>query len=157
MRLSASRILTRSASKMTMGYIRSSARDCQSRTSSSTASVTRLIRSGQTGGIEPDNLVVDPVDPGLAFFDQLRLKTAIAVARHGDWHLAVLTLQPLCGRAIAPVGLPHGRVLAILVAQMRSQLGTQHPLHELDLEFLHQPGIAEQILRPLTALQQLVQ
>ena len=34
--------------KMTMGYIRSSARDCHSRTSSSTTSVTRLIRSGDT-------------------------------------------------------------------------------------------------------------
>jgi hypothetical protein len=47
-RLSASRIFTRKASKITMGYIRSSARCCQSRTSSSTASVTRLIRSGET-------------------------------------------------------------------------------------------------------------
>jgi hypothetical protein len=34
--------------KMTMGYIRSSARDCHSRTSSSTASLTRLIKSGET-------------------------------------------------------------------------------------------------------------
>ena len=47
-RLSASRIFTRSASKITIGYIRSSARPCHSRTSSRTASVTRLIRSGET-------------------------------------------------------------------------------------------------------------
>ena len=47
-RLSASQIFTRSASKMTMGYVRSSARVCHSRTSLSTASVTRLIRSGET-------------------------------------------------------------------------------------------------------------
>ncbi len=47
-RLSASRSFTRSASKITIGYIRSSARLCHSRTSSRTASVTRLIRSGET-------------------------------------------------------------------------------------------------------------
>ena len=45
--LSASLIFTRKASKITIGYIRSKARDCHSRTSSSTA-LTRLIRSGDT-------------------------------------------------------------------------------------------------------------
>ena len=45
-RLSASRIFTRKASNSTIGYIRSTALLCHSRTSSSTASVTRLIRSG---------------------------------------------------------------------------------------------------------------
>ena len=44
MRLSASRILTLSASKITIGYMRSGARPCHSRISSGTASVTRLIR-----------------------------------------------------------------------------------------------------------------
>ena len=42
------RILTRSASKNTSGYTASSGRPCQAATSSSTASVTRLTRSGET-------------------------------------------------------------------------------------------------------------
>jgi hypothetical protein len=43
-----SRILTRSASKNTTGYSGSSRRACQALTSAATASVTVLIRSGDT-------------------------------------------------------------------------------------------------------------
>ncbi len=111
----------------------------------------------QSSGIQTDDLVIHAIDPGLALLHQFRLETAIPVTRHGDRHLPVLTLQPLGRRAVAPIGLSQRGVLAILVAQMRSQFGTQHPLHEPDLELLHQPGIAKQILRPLAALQQLVQ
>jgi hypothetical protein len=114
--------------------------------------VSFLIRSVKT-----DGLVVEPVNPGLTFLHQLGLETAVPVARHGDRHLAVLPLQPLGRGAIATVGLSCGRVLALLIAQMRGQLGPQHPLHEPDLQLFHQPGIAKQILRPLAALQQLVQ
>src|SRR6056297_1167392 len=45
----------------------------------------------------------------------------------------------------------------MLGAKMRGQLGTQHPFHQPDLELLHQPGIAKQILRSLAALQKFVQ
>ncbi|SLN71080.1 hypothetical protein MAA5396_03915 [Marinovum algicola] len=40
---------------------------------------------------------------------------------------------------------------------MRRQLGAEHPLHELDLQLFHQPGLAEQVLRALYAIQQFVQ
>ena len=40
---------------------------------------------------------------------------------------------------------------------MRGQLRAQHPLHELDLQLFHQPGIAEQIFRTLNPLQEFVQ
>ncbi len=43
-----SRILTRKASRNTSGYAYSSGRACQAATSSSTASATVLIRSGET-------------------------------------------------------------------------------------------------------------
>ena len=46
--VASSRILTRSASKNTTGYIGSSGRLCQAVTSATTASVTVLIRSGET-------------------------------------------------------------------------------------------------------------
>jgi len=40
---------------------------------------------------------------------------------------------------------------------MGRQFGPQHPLHQLDLELFHQPGVAKQILGPLAALQKFVQ
>tara|TARA_R110002072_G_scaffold284057_1_gene447960 strand:- start:46 stop:168 length:123 start_codon:yes stop_codon:yes gene_type:complete len=40
---------------------------------------------------------------------------------------------------------------------VRRQFSPEHPFHQLYPELFHQPGIAEQILRPLAALQQLVQ
>jgi hypothetical protein len=42
-------------------------------------------------------------------------------------------------------------------AQMRGKFGTEHPLHQTDLQLLHQPGVTRQILRSLAAFQQLVQ
>jgi len=36
----------------------------------------------QPGGIEPDDLVIHPVDPGLAFLHQFRLEAAVAVTGH---------------------------------------------------------------------------
>ena len=58
---------------------------------------------------------------------------------------------------MAPIGLAWRRVLAVLIAQVRAQFRPQHPLHQFDLELFHQPGIAKQIFRPLTALQKFVQ
>ena len=179
MRLSASRTFTRSASKITIGYMRSGARDCHSGTTSGTASVTRLIRcpagycavmperkagpdlqpmdilkrgaditDRETGSVKTDDLVIHAVDPGLALLDQFRLETAVPVAGHQNRHFAVVALQPLVGRAIAPVGLARGRILAVLIARMCGQLSPGHPLHQPDLELFHQPSIARQIAAP---------
>jgi len=38
----------------------------------------------QPGGVEPDDLVVDPIDPGLALLHQFRLEAAVPVT--GDRH-----------------------------------------------------------------------
>ena len=111
----------------------------------------------QPGGIEPDDLVIHAIDAGLAFLHQLRLKAAVAVAGHSHRQFAVLALQDLSRRAVAPVRLARRCFLAFLIAQMRGQLRAQHPLHEPDLQLLHQPGIAEQILRALNTLQQFIQ
>ena len=43
----------------------------------------------QPGGVEPDDLVVHPVDPGLALLHQFGLETAVAVKRHRQ-----LAIQP---------------------------------------------------------------
>ena len=49
----------------------------------------------QPGGIEPDDLVIHPVDPGLAFLHQFRLEAAVAVTGHSHRQFAVLALQNL--------------------------------------------------------------
>ena len=69
----------------------------------------------------------------------------------------IISSQTLRRCPVAPIGLAGRRVLAIIIAQMRRQLSAQHPFHQLDLELFHQPVIAEQIFRPLAALQQFVQ
>ena len=111
----------------------------------------------QAMGARPDDLVVDPIDPGLALLDRGRLEAAVAVTRNQKGHLAILALQTLAGRPVAPVALARRRLMPHLVAQVSRQLRTQHPLHQPDLQLLHQPGLAKQILRPLAAPQQLVQ
>ena len=100
-----------------------------------------------------DDLVVHPVDPGLALLHQFGLEAAVAVAGHRHRHLSVLSLQHLGRGAVPAVALSRWNLLALFIAQMRGQLGAQHPLHELDLQLFHQPGLAEQVLRALNALQ----
>jgi hypothetical protein len=43
-----------------------------------------------------------------------------------------------------------------IIAKVRRQFGPKHPAHPSDLQFLHQPGIAKQIVRVLNAAQQRV-
>jgi len=111
----------------------------------------------QPSGVEPNDLVVHPVDPGLALLHQLRLEAAVPVPRDRHWQFPVLPLQHLGRCAVAAIGLARRRVLALFIAQMRGQLRTQHPFHELDLQLFHQPGVAKQIFRALNPLQQFVQ
>ena len=111
----------------------------------------------QASRIEPDDLVIHPIDPGLAFLDQLRLETAITVIRDVNWHGSVIALQHLACRPIAPVGLLVGRLTMRFIAQMLGQFRAQHPLHKTDLQFFHQAFVAQQIFGPLNAAKQLVQ
>ena len=100
-----------------------------------------------------DDLVVDPVDPGLTLLHQFGLKAAVAVAGHRHRHLTVLALQHLGRGAVPAVALTRRGLLALLVAEVRGQFRAQHTFHELDLQLFHQPGLAEQVLRALHALQ----
>ncbi len=106
---------------------------------------------------ERDDLLVQPVDPGLALGDQAGLEAALPVARSLDLERAVLALHGLAAHAVAPVRLHERRLLPVLVAQVLGQLGAQHPLHQRLPEILHQPAVAQLVLRPLAALQQLIQ
>jgi len=80
-----------------------------------------------------------------------------AVPRDRHRQFPVLAFQHLGRRAVAAIALSRRCVIAFFIAKMRSQLRAQHPLHELDLQLFHQPGIAEQIFRALNPLQEFVQ
>jgi hypothetical protein len=107
--------------------------------------------------VERDDLVVEPVEPRLALGNQARLEAALPVARHRDLQQALLDPQRLAAHAVAPVRLHGRRLLPVLVAEMLGQLGPEHALHQRRLQVPHQPAVAQQILRPLAALQKLVQ
>jgi hypothetical protein len=107
--------------------------------------------------VKRDDLVVEPVEPRLALGDQPRLEAALPVARHRDLEQAVLAPQRLAAHAVPSVGLHRRRLLPVLVAEMLGQFGPQHALHQRRLQVPHQPAVAQQILRPLAALQELVQ
>jgi len=95
------------------------------------------ITGRQPCGVEADNLVVHPVDPGLALLNQLRLKTAVTVARHFNGQSTIVALQRLACCAVTAIGL-FGRWLSIrLIAKVIGQLRAQHSLHQADLQFLH--------------------
>ncbi len=47
----------------------------------------------QTGCVEADNLIIHPINPGLALLHQFGREAAAPAARHGDRQLAVLALQ----------------------------------------------------------------
>jgi hypothetical protein len=51
---------------------------------------------------EGDDLLIEPVDPGLALGNQTRVEAAIPVARHLDLERAVLALRG--GRLVAAAG-----------------------------------------------------
>lgn len=110
----------------------------------------------QTGSVEPDDLVIHPVDPGLALLHQFGLEAAVTVAGHGHRQFAVLALQHLRRRVIAPVRLAGRHILAFFIAQMRRQFGPQHSLHQPGPQLIHQTGIAEQVLGASDALQQFI-
>ena len=98
-------------------------------------------------GVEAQNLIVEPVEPGLAFRDQLRLKAPRPVARNRNSNLALLRQKRLRTCPIAAVAAsPAGRV-ALLVAQMLRQLGAECPLDQRFLQLLEKPVFAGQILR----------
>lgn len=105
------------------------------------------VADGQPGGAEANDLVIHPVDPGLALLHKFRLKTAIPVALHRNRHFAVLALQALVGSAIALVHWVRRGVLALFIAKVRRHLAAEHPLHQLDLEVFQQPGVAKQVFR----------
>ena len=63
-----------------------------------------------------DDRVIRPSDPGLTLLDQLRLKAALLVARHGQWHHAVKAPYPLRCNSVSADALFGWRLRTCLMA-----------------------------------------
>src|SRR6056297_1612296 len=101
--------------------------------------------------------LIEPVDPGLALCDRLRLEAALPAPRNGDLERAVRALHGLAADTVPAARLHRRGLLAALATQVLGQLGARHPLHQRLLVPPHQTALAEPALRPFAALQQLVQ
>lgn len=82
----------------------------------------------QTGGIEPDDLVIDPVEPGLTLPHPLRFEAAVRVARRRQRLLAIRTLHSPGRGPVPAVGLSGRRLRACHIAKMRGPCGPEHAL-----------------------------
>ena len=106
--------------------------------------------------VKAQNLVIEAIEAGLVFTDQLRLEAAGAVARDGDLDLAILGQNRLrTGPVTAVTAAATGRV-ALLVAQVPSQLGAQRALDQGLLQPLEKAIVASQVFRLLIVSKQLI-
>src|SRR3974377_1448922 len=92
-----------------------------------------------TPGVEAQNLVVEPIEPRLAFRDKAGLETPAAIAGDRNLDLAVIGQQRLRTRAVAAVAASPAGWVALLVAQMLRQLGAERPPAQPPLYFLENP------------------
>ena len=79
----------------------------------------------QASGIKADYPIVEPVEPGLPFGDDLRLEAAVAVARHRDLDRPVIADHGLARISVAAVAAAAAGRFALLVSQMLAQLGAE--------------------------------
>jgi hypothetical protein len=110
----------------------------------------------QAAGIEADDPIVEPVQPGLPLGHNLRFEAAVAVTRHRDLDRAVVADHRLARISVAAVAAAAAGRVAFLIAEMLAQLGTQRSLQQAFLQLPEQPVLAEQIRRRAIALQQLL-
>ena len=95
--------------------------------------------------VQRDDHLVEPAGPPGALGDQARLERAGPVPWGRQSHVADLGGQRLGRRAVAGVGAPPARRVALLVAEMLGQLGRQAPLeHRLD-HLGQKPALAGQL------------
>ena len=88
------------------------------------------VARGQSTRIQREDLVVKPLKAPLTLLDDLRIKTAVAIARRVDPHASVLSDQRLGTRAVARVPRAARRLGMRLIAHMVSQLDLHRALHQ---------------------------
>lgn len=85
-------------------------------------------RRATPGGIEPNDPVVDAIDPGLAFLHQFGLETAVPITGHRKRRRAIGALHLLGHNPVPAVGLTGRRLRASFMAQMwRDHYNTAQP------------------------------
>jgi hypothetical protein len=81
-------------------------------------------------GVHAQNLVIEAIEPRLAFGDQLRLKAARAVARDRDIDFAIFGQDRFRTRSVAAVAAAAPGRVALRVAEMLGQLSTESTLDQ---------------------------
>jgi hypothetical protein len=99
-----------------------------------------------TPGVHGDNFLIQGAQHRLMLLDHRRLKFGIAVPGHLDTYGAVIAFQSFGAGAIAAVAGPLSRRRVLLITQMFSQFGVQHPLDSLLDELLYGPIFTQQVI-----------
>ena len=120
------------------------------------AQVRLDVAHGHAAGVEPEDLLVQPGQPGLALAHELGVEAALAVARRLDLDRPELGLDRLGSRAVAVVAGPAGRRLARRKAEMLGQLGAQRGLDHPARELREQPTRTGDLVR-IQALERVLQ
>src|SRR3954469_9219090 len=118
--------------------------------------VTLNFAHSHAAGVEAQNLVIEAVEVGLAFGNQLRLERPGAVARNRNLDLAVLGQDGLRAGAVTAVAASAAGRIALLIAEMFGQFRPERPLDQRLLELLEQPIVAGQVFRLLIVSKQLI-
>src|SRR4051794_16241055 len=97
--------------------------------------------------VETENLLVEAVEPRLALGDQQRLEAAGPVARHGNVDFAIVGQDGLGAAPVAAVAAATAGRIALLIAKMLAQLGSQSALDQRLLQLFEKTIRARQVLR----------
>ena len=108
------------------------------------AQMGRHVAHGHAPGVQGDDLVVEPFQARRALGHDPRLKGAVAVPGSVHVHSADVGVHPLGRGAVARVARPRPRRVALLIAQMISQLLRERPLEHRLGELGQKPVRAEQ-------------
>src|SRR5205814_7562176 len=107
----------------------------------------------ETAGIEADDPIIEPVEPGLSLRHDLRLEASLAVARHRDLDRPVIADHRLARIAVAAVAAVAPSRVAILVVRMLAKLGAERAFQQSLLQLLDMPILDDQNLLVALLLQ----
>ena len=103
--------------------------------------------------IQRDDFIVEAVEAGLTFLDELRREAGVAVSRHLNLELAALATDGFRRLAVAGIaGVSAGGVM-LFVAKMVGHLALQRPLHHCLSQLVEETIIAEHVCGRLIILE----
>ena len=93
----------------------------------------------QAARIKRKHALIETIQAGLAFGNELRLKLRLAISWHFDLHRAALALDGFGRRAIARVAGVMAGTIVFLVTQMIGHLALQSAFEQGFAELIEQP------------------